>query len=127
MRTDDELDIVRFALALHLRVDPDDIHEGQRLQADLSLERLDLVLVALRLEELDDTAEFPVAELAWCETVGDLVAVVGAWCRMAPGDRASTLPPPRPASSIRLVGEPACGDASHAEVSTACVSRLSFR
>lgn len=127
MQTDDELDIVRFALALHLRIDPDDVHERQRLKADLSLERLDLVLVALRLEELDDTNEFPVAELAWCETVADLVAVVGSWCRMHPGDRISTLPPPRLESSIRLVGDPACGDASHAEVSIACGDRLSWQ
>lgn len=127
MQTDDELDIVRFALALHLRIDPDEVQVEHRLKADLSLETLDLVLVALRLEELDETNEFPVAELAWCQTVGDLVAVVGAWCRMTPGDRISTLPPPRLESSIRLVGEAACGDAPHAEVSIACGDRLSWQ
>jgi len=104
MRTDDELDIVRFALALHLRIDPEYIIEEQRLKEDLSLDPLDLVLVALRLEEVG-TSEFPVDSLANVSTVADFVDAVRAWCRMTPSDRASTLPPPRPESGIRLAEE----------------------
>ena len=102
MRTDDELDIVRFALALHLRCDPDEITEAQRLKEDLALDPLDLVLIALRLEEVGDS-EFPVDALAEVSTVADFVDAVRAWCRMDPAAyRISTLPPPRPESGIRL-------------------------
>ncbi len=105
MRTDDELDIVRFALALHLRIDPEYIIEEQRLKEDLSLDPLDLVLVALRLEEIGNR-EFPVDSLANVETVADFVDAVRAWSRMDPAaDRISTLPPPRPESGIRLTSE----------------------
>ena len=106
MRTDDELDIVRFALALHLRIDPDFIVEEQRLKEDLSLDPLDLVLVALRLEEVGDS-EFPVAALADVQTVADFVDAVRAWCRMDPSERASTLSPPRPESGIRVTDDSA--------------------
>lgn len=107
MRTDDELDIVRFALALHLRIDPEYILEQQRLKEDLSLDPLDLVLVALRLEEIGGS-EFPVDTLANVSTVADFVDTVRAWSRTAPSDRISTLPPPRPASGIRLTEESGC-------------------
>ena len=77
---DIELEVVRFALALHLSADPGRIEPEHRLEADLGLDPLDLVLVVLRLEEIED-AEFPVADLETVITVADLVGVVRAWSR----------------------------------------------
>ena len=95
--TSDELEIVRFALALHLETDPRGIESGQRLEEDLGLDPLDLVLVVLRVEELGDVprpafdgsaatiaqsrVEFPVADLEGLRTVGDLVELVERWAR----------------------------------------------
>lgn len=100
------LEIVRFALALHLAVDPRDIAETDRLEADLGLDPLDLVLVALRLEEIEE-GEFPVARLETVTTVADLVAIVRGWSTMpATAEERETLLPPeagpaRTASGIR--------------------------
>ena len=77
MRTD-EMEIVCFALALHLEVDPADIREEQRLEEDLGLDPLDLVLVVLRLEEIGE-GEFPVGDLEGITTVNDLASVVRMW------------------------------------------------
>ncbi len=105
----DELEIVRFALALHLEAEPYEIEEHQRLEEDLGLDPLDLVLVVLRLEELGEV-EFPVADLEGIRTVGDLVAVVRRWCgeedeeeeRPARNqDRIRTIPAPRPTEPER--------------------------
>lgn len=74
----DEVEVVCFALGLHLQIDPAEIQEAQRLEEDLGLDPLDLVLVALRLEEIGD-GEFPVADLAEIVTVRDLVNVVRVW------------------------------------------------
>jgi acyl carrier protein len=75
---DHSFEIVRFALALHLEIVPDAVVESDSLTEDLGLDPLDLVLVALRLEELAE-AEFPVADLEHARTVGDLVAIVREW------------------------------------------------
>jgi len=77
MRTD-EMELVCFALALHLEVDPSEIREEQRLEEDLGLDPLDLVLVVLRLEELGE-GEFPVGDLEGITTVHDLASVVRIW------------------------------------------------
>jgi acyl carrier protein len=90
---DIQFEIVRFALALHLGVDSEELELHHRLEADLGLDPLDLVLVALRLEEIED-AEFPVARLEMVHTVGDLVDVVRDW---ASPDHTATVPPPPPA------------------------------
>jgi len=109
---DSELDLVRFALALHLGILPEEIHEHQALERDLGLDPLDLVLVVLRLEELnaeDTTIEFPVANLEGLLTVNDLTDVVRAW-RYGPLSKRPTMipqappPPPRPASGFHLIG-----------------------
>jgi len=74
----DEMEIVCFALALHLEVDPNEILETQHLEDDLGLDPLDLVLVVLRLEELGE-GEFPVGDLETVFTVKDLADVVRVW------------------------------------------------
>jgi acyl carrier protein len=93
---DIQLEVVRFALALHLSVDPDRIEPDHRLEADLGLEPLDLVLVVLRLEEIEE-AEFPVADLESVTTVADLVAVVRGWSSLG----RETLPPPSRLPAVR--------------------------
>ncbi|MBX3264256.1 MAG: hypothetical protein KIS78_28155 [Labilithrix sp.] len=111
MRTD-ELEIVCFALALHLGIDPDEVDPSHRLDEDLGLDPLDLVLVVLRLEELGDV-EFPVADLEGLRTVDDLVDVVRRWAHGPDTLRSEPLtappPPPRTESGYRLAvgAEPA--------------------
>lgn len=73
-----EMEIVSFALALHLEIDPAEIDETQNLEEDLGLDPLDLVLVVLRLEEIGD-GEFPVGDLESVITVKDLASVVRVW------------------------------------------------
>jgi acyl carrier protein len=93
---DTRLEVVRFALALHLSVDPDRIEPEHRLKADLGLDPLDLVLVVLRLEEVEE-AEFPVADLETVTTVADLVAVVRGWSSLG----RETPPPPSRQPALR--------------------------
>jgi acyl carrier protein len=76
--TDVNLEVVRIALALHLSISPGAVELEHRLEADLGLDPLDLVLVVLRLEEIEH-AEFPVADLESVATVADLVGLVRAW------------------------------------------------
>ena len=107
---DMHLEIVRSALALHLEVDSREIDVKDRLDADLGLDPLDLVLVALRLEEIEQ-GEFPVARLETATTVADLVAVVRAWSAM-PGtaeERETLLPPETPPARTSL-GDAPCGN-----------------
>lgn len=80
--TNRNFEIVRYALALHLDIAPDAIELTDRLDDDLGLDPLDLVLIVLRLEELA-VAEFPVADLEGTTTVADLVGVVAAWANDA--------------------------------------------
>jgi acyl carrier protein len=98
---DMHLEIVRFALALHLGVDPHVIEPENRLEGDLGLDPLDLVLVALRLEEIEE-GEFPVARLETVTTVADLVEIVRRWSTL-PGtaEERETLIPPASAPPAR--------------------------
>jgi acyl carrier protein len=88
--TDVNFQAVQMTLGLHLRVDPGTIELEQDLELDLGLDPLDLVLVVLRLEELE-CAEFPIADLETVVTVGDLVALVRSWSSLG---RSASLPPP---------------------------------
>ena len=100
--------MVRFALALHLDASPAQVELHHRLDRDLGLDPLDLVLVVLRLEEIEN-AEFPVGDLEHVATVEDLVDVVRQW---SSPDRCATLPPPPPArtqSGMRPVATPVIG------------------
>jgi acyl carrier protein len=89
--------LVRAALALHLDVEPEIITPDMRLDEDLGLDPLDLVLVVLRLEEVAE-AELPIGELEGVATVGELTAIVVQWTRAR-----DTQPPPmrRTTSGIR--------------------------
>lgn len=96
--SDVHFDLVRHALALHLEVPATSLALDDRLAEDLGLDPLDVVLVTLRLEELE-SVELPVAALESVDTVRDLVAFVRR--------RASSRPPlaGRPASWPKAVGE----------------------
>ena len=72
--------LVRRSLARHLAIDPDTIELDHELLADLGLARVDVVLVILRLEEVEGV-DMPFADVEAAETVRDLVALVRAWSR----------------------------------------------
>ena len=66
--------MVRDVVAQYLRVDPDGIQMGQTLERDLKLRALDLVLIALRLEDATHV-ELPAEGLALVTTVGELACL----------------------------------------------------
>src|SRR3954465_10953233 len=76
---------VRVALGLYLDRNPADIDPNAELERDLGLERLDLVLIAFRLEEFAHV-EFSISDLEGVVTVGDFEALVREWARATPGD-----------------------------------------
>jgi acyl carrier protein len=65
--------VVRASLATHLDRDPATLHPWLRLEEDLDLTPLKLVLVALDVEDLEDV-NLPLERLATLRTVGDLLA-----------------------------------------------------
>jgi len=68
-------------VASQLRIDDASIDDAHRLD-ELGLAPLNLVLVVLRLEDLDGGGgSFPLATLDRVRTVGDLVTLVGLWLR----------------------------------------------
>lgn len=72
---------VRYAIARHLGLPESCIEPSQRLRDDLGLLPLDLVLVALRLEDLVNT-RFPVDRLSYIHTVEELTELLWS-CRCA--------------------------------------------
>jgi hypothetical protein len=71
--------LVIALLALRLPTVDLSTDDGKRFD-ELGVSPLDLVLVAIRLEDLDPRrGTFPLVELAHATTVGDLVAIVDAW------------------------------------------------
>jgi acyl carrier protein len=68
---------VRCAVAQHLDVDSIDIRSSHRFERDLGFERLDIVLVALRVEEVVKV-ELPFDRLDQIDTVADLTALLRA-------------------------------------------------
>ena len=75
---DSAADLVRLALAIHLDIGAGSIEDDARLKEDLALDPLDLVLIALRFEELAKL-EFPVGELEHATTVAAVICIVRAW------------------------------------------------
>jgi hypothetical protein len=65
--------VVRGVLARHLNREVSSIYSWQHLERDLDLTPLELVLVALEVEELE-SVPIPVEELAATQTVGDLLS-----------------------------------------------------
>jgi len=84
-------DDVRAALALQLGKRAEMIQPSDELERDLRLQPCDLVLIALKLEELVGV-EFPVAALESVKTVGGLMRLAHLWkerARMAGAHAAS--------------------------------------
>jgi acyl carrier protein len=72
----DSLDeMVRNVVARHLQVASATITAKTQLVRELDLDPLDLVLIALRIEEREGI-EFPIARLEGTSTVGDLIGIV---------------------------------------------------
>jgi hypothetical protein len=69
-------EIVTRALALQLRVPHSVIHSKHRLEGDLALQPLDVVLVVLRIEDELGHVEVPFHLLDGVRTVEDLTGVV---------------------------------------------------
>jgi acyl carrier protein len=89
-------DLVCAAIARHLDVDPRAIEAAHRLDRDLALSSLDLVLIALRLEEREQI-EFPVGALASVATVGELTSLVRSWVQASEiGAPLALVDAPRP-------------------------------
>ncbi len=67
--------LVRTVLAHHLDCDAGEIRPWQNLEADLDLTPLELILIALEIEE-SEGVDLPVEALDSVATVGDFVAFV---------------------------------------------------
>jgi acyl carrier protein len=93
-------ELVRDVVARHLDVDVNDIGPDLHLQHDLHLDPLDLVLIALRLEEMEQR-EFPIYRLGLAETVGDIADVVAAMRDGGFEEAIFTLDDPTAAVSLR--------------------------
>jgi|HubBroStandDraft_1064217.scaffolds.fasta_scaffold372924_2 hypothetical protein len=64
----------------------------------LGLDPLDLVLLAIKLEELEpENGTFPLAILKHARSVGDLVAIVDVWSRAGAGPDTERSPLSTPA------------------------------
>ena len=70
-------EIVRTVIAHHVQVAPATIDRGGDLQRDLDLAPLDLVVIALVIEEMTG-CEFPIGRLEEARTVADLSRIVKA-------------------------------------------------
>jgi acyl carrier protein len=110
--TDEVDDLVLETVAQHMLVSVAEIGLSQRLRDDLDLDPLDLVLIALRLEDLL-AVEFPISALETTESVRDFAVVLRALARdpdaRAPVPRASARLPAartRPSPRRRPVEDP---------------------
>lgn len=72
----DSLDeIVREVVSRYLELDTSEVDLDQHLDRDLGLDPLDLVLIALRLEEIESVV-FPMERLGTAVTVQDLASIL---------------------------------------------------
>jgi acyl carrier protein len=68
--------IVHGAIGLHLGIDPTALDDAHLLADDLGLDALELVMIAIRLEDLGLSSQpFPFASLEGVATVGDVVGL----------------------------------------------------
>jgi acyl carrier protein len=83
--------MVRHLLARRLGTAPERILGAHDLAHDLGIDPLDLVLVALDLEEVERD-EFPIAKLETVRTVDDLSRLVCSWQNARPRAQRRPLP-----------------------------------
>jgi acyl carrier protein len=91
-------EVVREVVARHLDIDVSEVDPLGHLRLDLHLDPLDLVLIALRLEDMEQR-EFPIHRLEFVETVSDIADVVEAMREGGFDEAIFTLDHPR-ASSV---------------------------
>lgn len=88
-------DLVKRVLLHHLDLAPGALRLGHDLRRDLGLDDLDLVCVALDLEDIERrtgaATEFPVARLEDVRTVADLIALSRDWARERDDEEPPTL------------------------------------
>jgi acyl carrier protein len=92
--------MVRNLIARRLGTAPRRILGAHDLQHDLGLDPLDLVLVALDLEEIEND-EFPIAKLETVRTVEDFARVVRVWQKARPGEGRTVRPLPASVTILR--------------------------
>jgi acyl carrier protein len=83
-------ELVRAVIARHMQVDPTTLTRSSHLQRDLELDPLDLVLIALRIEDIKGR-DFPIAQLEWAHTVADLTRIVKSLDGKSSGEHEFTL------------------------------------
>jgi hypothetical protein len=103
--------LVRIALRGRIRRNRQRIGNVQHLQRDLGLFPLDLIVVALELEEGIE-APFPVGLLECVDTVGDLVRLAWAWAEQARESGRQQAPSISGRSHVDCVGRLELGEAS---------------
>ncbi len=72
------LNLVEAAIARHMGRNGTTVHAAQRLDEDLGLDPLDLILIVIRLED-QAGVEFPVGSLDQVRTVRDLADAIRLW------------------------------------------------
>ncbi len=72
------LNLVELAIARHLGSKCKEVHASQRLDEDLGLDPLDVILIVIRLED-EAGIEFPVGSLDRVRTVRDLAEAIREW------------------------------------------------
>lgn len=72
------LNLVELAIARHVGPKHAEVHASQRLDEDLGLDPLDVILIVIRLEE-QAGVEFPVGSLDGVRTVRDLAEAIRDW------------------------------------------------
>jgi acyl carrier protein len=72
------LNLVEMAIVRHVGPKCGSVHASQRLDEDLGLDPLDVILIVIRLEE-QAGVEFPVGSLDQVRTVGDLADAIREW------------------------------------------------
>jgi len=72
------LNLVELAIVRHVGPGCISVHASQRLDEDLGLDPLDVILIVIRLEE-QAGVEFPVGSLDHVRTVRDLAEAIREW------------------------------------------------
>jgi len=93
--------LVHSLVASQLRID-DALIDDANLLDEVGLDPLNLVMVVLRLEDLDGRGGgFPLAKLDLAKTIGDLVSLIDVWLQ-----RDTTPSPMEHNGSRRSAGSP---------------------
>jgi acyl carrier protein len=96
-------DLVRSALCLYLDRDTKSVHGSDDLESDLGMTTLDVVLVALHLEDLM-AVELPIEKIEDVHTVTDFVRFIDTCMREQQRESARRVPR-APISEIRPIEE----------------------